>query len=119
MPGAIASATDAPTARPHGPSAATSPTGWRLATLSLAALGIVYGDLGTSPLYAFKACFSTEYGLPLDPATVYGILSLIVGSLVLVVTVKYVVVIMRLDNRGEGGILALLALLLQRQRRGL
>jgi len=91
----------------------------RLAILSLTALGVVYGDIGTSPLYAFRACFSRDVGLPHDPATVYGVLSLIVWSLILIVTVKYVLVIMRLDNRGEGGIVALLALLPQKRRRGL
>ncbi|HEY4910161.1 MAG TPA: KUP/HAK/KT family potassium transporter, partial [Methylomirabilota bacterium] len=90
-----------------------------LAVLSLTALGVVYGDIGTSPLYALRACFNPDVGLPREPATVYGVLSLIVWSLILIVTVKYIVVIMRLDNRGEGGILALLALLLQKQRRGL
>jgi KUP system potassium uptake protein len=97
---------------------AQRPSPGRLAILSLTALGVVYGDIGTSPLYAFRACFSPDVGLPRDPATVYGVLSLVIWSLILVVTVKYVVVIMRLDNRGEGGILALLALVLQKQRRG-
>src|ERR1700704_1309199 len=92
--------------------------GGHLGILSLTALGVVYGDIGTSPLYAFRACFSSELGLPRTPANVYGVLSLIVWSLILIVTVKYVLVIMRLDNRGEGGILALLALMLQKQRRG-
>ena len=94
------------------------PAGSRLAILSLAALGVVYGDIGTSPLYALRACFSHDYGLPRDTASVYGVLSLIVWSLILIVSVKYVLVIMRLDNRGEGGILALIALLRQKQRRG-
>ena len=94
------------------------PTGRHLATLSLAALGVVYGDIGTSPLYAFRECFSPEYGLAPSVSTVYGLLSLIVWSLILIVSVKYIVFIMRLDNHGEGGILALLALLLQRRRRG-
>ena len=94
------------------------PTGRHLATLSLAALGVVYGDIGTSPLYAFRECFSPEYGLAPTVSTVYGLLSLIVWSLILIVSVKYIVFIMRLDNHGEGGILALLALLLQRRRRG-
>jgi KUP system potassium uptake protein len=91
----------------------------RLGVLSLTALGVVYGDIGTSPLYAFRACFGSDMGLPRDTATVLGILSLIVWSLVLVVTVKYILVILRLDNRGEGGILALLALILQKRRSGL
>jgi KUP system potassium uptake protein len=98
---------------------AQRPSPRRLAILSLTALGVVYGDIGTSPLYAFRACFSPVVGLPRDPTTVYGVLSLIVWSLILIVTVKYVLVIMRLDNRGEGGIVALLALLPQKRRRGL
>ncbi len=98
---------------------ASRPSRQRLAFLSLTALGVVYGDIGTSPLYAFKACFSPDVGLPRDPATVYGVLSLIVWSLILIVTVKYMLVIMRLDNRGEGGIVALLALLPQKRRHGL
>jgi KUP system potassium uptake protein len=90
----------------------------RLAVLSLTALGVVYGDIGTSPLYAFRACFSPAFGLPQGHASVYGVLSLIVWSLILVVSVKYVLLIMRLDNKGEGGILALLALLRQKRRYG-
>ncbi len=85
--------------------------------LSLTALGVVYGDIGTSPLYAFKACFNADYGFTPTPATVYGVLSLIIWSLILVVSVKYIVFIMRLDNHGEGGIVALLALLLFLRRR--
>jgi len=92
------------------------PSGRRLLTLSLTALGVVYGDIGTSPLYAFRECFKQEYGLRLDIATVYGVLSLIVWALILIVSVKYIVFIMRLDNHGEGGILALLALVLRIRR---
>ena len=95
----------------------TNPTGKRLAILSLTALGIVYGDIGTSPLYAMRQCFDKEYGLLATQVNVYGVLSLILWSLILVVSVKYIVFIMRADNRGEGGILALLALLLQQERR--
>ena len=94
------------------------PTGRRLGILSLTALGIVYGDIGTSPLYALQQCFiSKEH--PIAPTTenVYGILSLIIWLLGLVVSVKYILFIMRADNRGEGGILALLALILQQERR--
>ena len=101
------------------PSSAVSRSERRLGILSMAALGVVYGDIGTSPLYALRACFSLDIGLPRNAANVYGVLSLVVWSLILIVTVKYILVIMRLDNRGEGGILALLALLLQKQRRGL
>src|SRR4030095_14750455 len=97
--------------------AAPSPAGRRLGILTLTALGVVFGDIGTSPLYAFRACFSKEIGLPRDPATVYSVLSLIVRVPILIV--KYVLVIRRLDNQGEGGILALIALLLQKTRRGL
>ena len=94
------------------------PTGRRLAVLTLTALGVVFGDIGTSPLYAIKECFKPEYGLTPTVGNVYGLLSLIVWSLVLVVGVKYVMFILRADNKGEGGVLALLALLLQRQQRG-
>jgi KUP system potassium uptake protein len=106
------------TSRRHRPAADANPTGRRLAILSVTALGVVYGDIGTSPLYAFRACFSPEYGLPPTAATVYGVLSLIVWSLILIVSVKYILVIMRLDNRGEGGILALLALVRQKRHHG-
>ncbi len=81
-------------------------------------LGVVYGDIGTSPLYALRACFNAEYGLAPTGPTVYGVLSLIVWSLILIVSVKYIIVVMRLDNHGEGGIVALLALLRQKRRRG-
>ena len=95
----------------------SNPSGKRLAVLGLTALGIVYGDIGTSPLYALRECFKPEYGLAATIPNVYGILSLIVWSLIVVVSIKYIVFIMRADNRGEGGILALLALILQRQHR--
>ncbi|MGH7046357.1 MAG: potassium transporter Kup [Stellaceae bacterium] len=78
--------------------------------LALAALGIVFGDIGTSPVYTFRECFNPQFGLPLSPQNVLGVLSLIVWALILVVAVKYVLLIMRADNEGEGGILALLAL---------
>jgi KUP system potassium uptake protein len=76
----------------------------------LAVLGVVYGDIGTSPLYAFKASLQLFEGVPVSNTEIFGILSLIFWALVLVVTIKYVVLIMRADNRGEGGILALMAL---------
>src|SRR6201996_9429779 len=76
----------------------------------LAVLGVVYGDIGTSPLYAFKASLQFFDGMPVTNVEVMGILSLIFWSLVLIVTVKYVALIMHADNRGEGGILALMAL---------
>ena len=81
-----------------------------LAILALGALGVVYGDIGTSPLYALKECFSGPHGVPVTKANVLGVLSLIFWSLNFVVTFKYLTVVMRADNRGEGGILALLAL---------
>jgi KUP system potassium uptake protein len=87
------------------------PKGRHLAALCLTALGVVYGDIGTSPLYAFREAFHHEYGLTPTPVAVYGVLSMIIWSLVLVVSVKYIALVMRADNRGEGGILALLALL--------
>jgi KUP system potassium uptake protein len=82
-----------------------------LAGLALAALGVVYGDIGTSPLYALRECFTGEHGLPATVDNVLGILSLIVWSLNFVVSFKYISLVMRADNRGEGGILALMALL--------
>ena len=80
------------------------------AALTLAALGVVYGDIGTSPLYAVKETFNPEHGIPLTPETILGGLSAIFWSLMIVVSLKYVTLIMRADNKGEGGIMALLAL---------
>ncbi len=83
---------------------------------SLAALGIVYGDIGTSPLYALKeAAKAAAAGGPLESAAVLGAVSLILWSLVLIVAIKYAVLILRADNRGEGGIVAMLALLRARE----
>ncbi|HEU4748323.1 MAG TPA: potassium transporter Kup [Gemmatimonadaceae bacterium] len=93
------------------------PTGRRLAKLTLIALGVVYGDIGTSPLYAIRECFKAEYGLAATETNVYGVLSLILWSLISVVSIKYIVFVMRADNRGEGGILSLVALILQRTHR--
>lgn len=90
----------------------------RVVSLSLMALGIVYGDIGTSPLYALHACFFSGSGLPVTPANVIGILSLIFWALVVVISIKYVLFMMQADNRGEGGILALLALLDPWRRQG-
>ena len=90
--------------------AGKAPTGRALAALSLAALGVVYGDIGTSPLYALKECFGKQHGIPPTPENVVGVLSLIVWSMNFVVSYKYIAQVMRADNRGEGGILALLAL---------
>ena len=93
------------------------PTGKRLAWLALTALGVVYGDIGTSPLYAIKETFKPNYGLAPTPVNVYGVLSLMVWALLLVVSVKYVLFILRADNRGEGGVFALLALVQSGARR--
>jgi KUP system potassium uptake protein len=80
-----------------------------LRVLTLAALGVVYGDIGTSPLYAFKEAFG-ERGLPLTEANVLAVLSMMFWSLMLIVSLKYVTIVLRFGNQGEGGILALLAL---------
>ncbi len=88
----------------------------RTTPLTLAAMGIVYGDIGTSPLYAFKECFHRAHGLEPGRAEVFGVLSLIFWSVTLVVSLKYVVFMMRADNRGEGGSLALLTLALRATR---
>jgi KUP system potassium uptake protein len=80
------------------------------AALALAALGVVYGDIGTSPLYAVKETFSPEHGIPLNDTAILGGLSTIFWLLMIVVSLKYVTLVMRADNRGEGGIMALLAL---------
>jgi KUP system potassium uptake protein len=81
-----------------------------MAALALGALGVVYGDIGTSPLYAFKESFGGNHGVAPTPENVIGILSLVVWAITFVVTFKYLTFVMRADNRGEGGILALMAL---------
>lgn len=80
--------------------------------LSLGALGVVYGDIGTSPLYTLKECFNTQNGIPLTPENILGVISLIFWALFIIITLKYVGIVMRADNKGEGGILALMALAL-------
>ncbi len=91
----------------------------RLATLTLGALGIVYGDIGTSPLYSIKEVFGgAHHPVPITPDNVLGILSLFFWSLIIVVTVKYVSFIMRANNKGEGGIIALMTLALQKGHPG-
>lgn len=91
-----------------------------LFTLALGALGVVYGDIGTSPLYAFRECFAPEHHLQPTAGNILGILSLVFWSLVVVISVKYMLLVMRADNRGEGGILALMSLVRPRRsmRRG-
>lgn len=82
-----------------------------LAALSLAALGVVFGDIGTSPLYAVRECFHGEYGIEVSSANIFGVLSLIFWTLILVVTIKYLTFILRADNNGEGGVIALASLI--------
>jgi len=86
------------------------PSGKSLAILSLAAIGVVYGDIGTSPIYAIRESFHASYGLSATPENVLGVLSLIFWSLILVISIKYLVLVLRADNNGEGGIIALTAL---------
>ena len=81
-----------------------------LAALTLGAMGVVYGDIGTSPLYTMKEIFSPATGVPLDATHLIGAVSVIFWGLMMVVTLKYVLLILRADNRGEGGIMALTAL---------
>src|SRR5688572_25387334 len=95
-----------PRAAPHG---SESPGRYQPA-LALGALGIVYGDIGTSPLYAMREAFHGAHAMAVSPANVLGVLSLIFWSLILIVSVKYLAIVMRADNKGEGGILALMAL---------
>src|SRR5687768_2351271 len=82
-----------------------------LAKLAVGAIGIVYGDIGTSPIYAFRETFAGHHPLPPDQLHIYGVLSLIFWSMMIIVSLKYLTVIMRADNKGEGGSLALLALI--------
>src|SRR5947207_3794999 len=86
------------------------------AALSLLALGVVYGDIGTSPLYAVKETFNPQHGIPLIAANILGGVSAIFWALMVVVTLKYVLLVLRASNRGEGGIMALLALALSSVR---
>ena len=86
--------------------------GSQLVAITIAAIGVVYGDIGTSPLYAMRECFSGSYAVLPTRDNVLGILSLIFWSLIIVISIKYIIFVMRADNRGEGGILALMALVL-------
>jgi KUP system potassium uptake protein len=95
---------------PHRTPGSDPPTGKRLAILSLAAVGIVYGDIGTSPIYALRESFHHSHGIEAVAPNILGVLSLIFWSLVLVISVKYLGFILKADNRGEGGIIALTAL---------
>jgi KUP system potassium uptake protein len=91
----------------------SSPEKNRFLALVIGAIGVVYGDIGTSPLYTLREAFGGDHALALSPANLLGVLSLIFWSLILVVSVKYVVFVLRADNRGEGGTFALLALVQQ------
>src|SRR3989304_571535 len=89
-----------------------------LLPLALGALGVVYGDIGTSPLYAIRECFHGPHAIALTSKNVHGVLSLVFWSLIIVISLKYLLFVMRADNRGEGGILALLALVRPDAREG-
>ncbi len=89
-----------------------------LLTMALGALGVVYGDIGTSPLYALRECFAGHEPLQVNPTNVLGVLSLIFWVLIVIVTVKYLALVLRADNKGEGGILALMALVQRVAKRG-
>lgn len=81
--------------------------------LVIGAIGVVFGDIGTSPLYSLKECFSAEHGIPFSEAAVLGIISMLFWAMIIVVSLKYVLFVMRADNDGEGGVLALMALALR------
>ncbi|HUR34057.1 MAG TPA: potassium transporter Kup [Vicinamibacterales bacterium] len=94
----------------HDPHSREAPRGRYLVTLSVAALGVVYGDIGTSPLYALRECFYGEHAIPPTATNIMGVLSMVLWALVLVISLKYITFVLRADNQGEGGILALTAL---------
>ncbi len=87
-----------------------------LLKLSIGALGIVFGDIGTSPLYAMRVCFAGAHGIAITDENIYGVLSMIFWSLILVISIKYLIIILRADNEGEGGILALMKLVLPKKK---
>ncbi|HWN96511.1 MAG TPA: KUP/HAK/KT family potassium transporter, partial [Methylomirabilota bacterium] len=93
-----------------------NPRGKVLAALSLGALGVVYGDIGTSPLYAIRECFYGDHGMAVTRPNVLGVLSLIFWALALIISIKYITLVLRADNRGEGGVLALLSLAMPEKR---
>ncbi|MEA3052503.1 MAG: system potassium uptake protein [Sphingomonadales bacterium] len=105
--------TDAPTASDSTADSAPAPgaRGRSQAGLALGAIGVVFGDIGTSPIYAFREAFTGHHELPANALNVFGVLSLIFWAMVIVVTLKYVTILIRADNKGEGGSLALLALI--------
>lgn len=87
-----------------------------LLKLTVGALGVVFGDIGTSPLYSLRVCFAGKHGIEVNNANIFGILSLVFWSLILVVSVKYLIIVLRADNAGEGGILALMSLVLPKKK---
>lgn len=87
-----------------------------MAALSLTALGVVFGDIGTSPIYALRECFTGKFGITTSSDNILGVLSLMFWALILVVSVKYLYFIFRADNKGEGGVLALTALIMHPER---
>ena len=87
-----------------------------LPAITVAAIGVVFGDIGTSPLYALKEIFNGHHPIPVTPENILGVLSLVFWAIIVLVTIKYVAIIMRADNRGEGGSLALLALVTERAK---
>lgn len=89
-----------------------------LAALALGAIGIVFGDIGTSPLYALKACFDPQHGIPMNSESIFGVISMIFWAFVVVVSLKYVLFVMRANNHGEGGILSLMALAMRTAKSG-
>src|SRR5215475_4864745 len=111
LPEAAPAQTAPPTTPPLAPAGHRPPSPSSAHNLTIAALGVVFGDIGTSPLYAIKQCFHD--GSAVTAPRVFGVLSLIVWALTIVVTIKYVMVLMRADNRGEGGIFALTILALR------
>jgi KUP system potassium uptake protein len=89
-----------------------------LVALAFGAIGVVFGDIGTSPLYALKACFDPDHGIPMTPESIYGVISMVFWAFIVVVSLKYVLFVMRANNHGEGGILSLMALALRTARTG-
>src|SRR4030095_5672622 len=109
----IASCASEPMTEPAPQESETS----HLLGLALGALGVVYGDIGTSPLYAIPECFFGPHPVLVTRLNVLGVMSLIFWSLIMVISIKYLVFVMRADNRGEGGILALMALIRTEKKR--
>ena len=104
--------------QPAPTNATSRPRGRYLFALGVGALGVVYGDIGTSPLYALRQAFHGEHAIAVTPTNVLGVLSLIFWSLIVIVSIKYLAFVMRADNKGEGGILALMAMVQSGRRSG-